>query len=75
MTRRGQVSTCPVFVRSRYFHGPTSLTARTKLLWLGKSSAPSNVRRAIGDRWEVVGLQADEPLAGQLASVGLAVVP
>lgn len=49
------------------------MTARTKLLWLGKSAVPLNVREAFGDRWEVVGLRADETLAGQLASVGLAV--
>ena len=73
MTRRGQVCTCPVFGRSRYLHGLPSLTARTKLLWLGKSSAPSNVCEAIGDRWDVVGFQADEALAGQLASAPLAV--
>jgi len=35
---------------------------------------PSNVREAIGDRWDVINPRANEPLAGQLASVGLAVV-
>lgn len=49
------------------------MTVKRKLLWLGKSAVPLNVREAFGDRWEVVGLRADATLAGQLASVGLAV--
>ncbi len=61
------------FGRCHHFHGPSSVAARTKLLWLGDSPAPSNLREAIGDRWDVVGVRADEDLAGQLTSAGLAV--
>jgi hypothetical protein len=49
------------------------LTSRAKLLWLGKSPLPASVRKAVADRWDVVNSRLDEPLAGQLAAVAVAV--
>ena len=49
------------------------MKSRARLLWLGKSPAPAWVRKAVADRWDVVNSRSDEPLAGQLASVAVAV--
>ena len=42
-------------------------------MWLSRSSAPARIRQTVGSRWEILDCAADEPLAAQLASAGLAV--
>ena len=51
-----------------------TVTAESKLLWLGELSHSTAVRNVLGDHWQLTPFRSDRPLAEQLREVCLAVV-
>jgi len=50
------------------------VVAKHKLLWVGESPAPANVRLAAGDRWDLTSATGAAPLGAQVSQAALAVV-
>jgi len=50
------------------------VVAKHKLLWVGQSPAPSNVRQAVGDTWDLTPVESSAPLETQIGEAALAIV-
>jgi len=50
------------------------VVAKHKLLWVGQSPAPSNVRQAAGDRWDLTSVASSGPLEAHIDQAELAIV-
>lgn len=50
------------------------MVAKHKLLWVGESPAPSNVRQAAGDRWDLTPVAESATLEAQIGEATLAIV-
>jgi len=69
MTRRG--ITRP---KQRHRERTKPLAGKPTFLWISDSPAPPNLRRALGERWQLQDYAPDRPLGPQLSAAGLAII-